>query len=497
MAPVFALLGISSLAVGGAALALRKPRVPKVTTVRVSALDLKFKLSRTSVPLGAVRFVVTNLDDEKHNFAIAGKQTRVLAPRGQAALQVTFKKAGRYPYRCTVDGHAAEGMHGLLQVGKGGPIIAPPAPPAPPPPTTPPTPEPPPLQLTQIGTFTGPVDVTAPPGDPSRVFVVEHGGTIRVADNGVVQKTPFLDLSKAVIEDDESGLLGLAFAPDYATSGIFYVDYNAREGNGNIHVTEYHRSADPDIADPDSARTVLTIFKPYSNHNGGMLQFGPDGDLYISVGDGDSGVYNPMGAFAQTLDDLLSNILRIDPRQSSNQAYTVPASNPFAGVSGARPEIWSYGLRNPWRFWIDEATGNMYIGDVGEGTREEIDVEPAGMGGLNFGWPCFEGTLPFNATATCPDAVPPAYEYDHSPIECAVIAGIVMHDPRLAALDGVLLYSDLCDGKVLGLHIRDGKLTDPTDLGIKLSSPTSFGKDGLGRAYVASVDGAVYRIDPR
>jgi hypothetical protein len=139
----------------------------------------------------------------------------------------------------------------------------------------------------------------------------------------------------------------------------------------------------------------------------------------------------------------------------------------------------------------------MYIGDVGEGTREEIDVEPAGMGGLNFGWPCFEGTLPFNATATCPDAVPPAYEYDHSPIECAVIAGIVMHDPRLAALDGVLLYSDLCDGKVLGLHIRDGKLTDPTDLGIKLSSPTSFGKDGLGRAYVASVDGAVYRIDPR
>jgi len=295
---------------------------------------------------------------------------------------------------------------------------------------------------------------------------------------------------------NETGLLGLAFAPDYAQSGLFYVDFTRHEGNGNIYVEEFKRSAtNADVADPDSARVVLRIVKPWENHNAGMLQFGPDGDLYIGVGDGDSGVLNPPGAFAQTLDDLLGDILRIDPRQDGDEPYTVPDTNPFVGVEGDRPEIWAYGLRNPWRFWVDSATGDLYIGDVGEGTREEIDYEPAGKGGFNFGWPCFEGTVVFDPTATCPGAVAPLYDYNHNTNLCAVIGGVVLHDPRLPTLDGEFLYSDLCGGEIDGLRV-DGGTATTEDLKLNVPGADSFGVDALGRAYVVSMQGAVYRIDP-
>ncbi len=473
-----------------AALALvhRAGAVPVVVHVRME--DYRFVLSRQEVPAGRVRFVVVNRGATIHDFAIGRVRTRLLKPGQQQTLVARFSKAARVPYRCTVAGHAALGMKGTLVVGKPKP--------APPPGSTATTPtQTADLRLTQIGTFDRPDFITSPPDDPTRLFVLEQRGVIRVIDNGVVQPTPFLDISDQVQAENETGLLGLAFAPDYAESGLFYIYFNRHEANGNVYLEEFHRSAvDPDKADPDSVRIVLRIVKPWENHNGGMLQFGPDGYLYVAVGDGDSGVLNPPGAFAQTLDDLLGNILRIDPRQSGDQPYTVPASNPFVGVEGARPEIWAYGLRNPWRFWVDSKTGDLYLGDVGEGVREEIDYVPAGKGGLNFGWPCFEGGLLYDPTATCPGAVPPLFEYGHAGNLCAVIGGVVMHDPRLPSLDGFFLYSDLCGGEVEALHAENGTVTANEDLMLNVPGADSFGMDALGRAYVTSVNGEVYRIDP-
>jgi glucose/arabinose dehydrogenase len=349
-----------------------------------------------------------------------------------------------------------------------------------------------------VGTFDRPDLVTAPPGDTKRIFVVEQRGMIRVIDDGVLEDTPFLDISDQVQIESETGLLGLAFAPDYAESGLFYVFFNRHEGNGNLYLEEFHRSAsDPDQADPYSGRVVLRIVKPWENHNAGMLQFGTDGYLYASVGDGDSGVLDPPGAFAQTLDDLLGNILRIDPRETADgEPYSVPASNPFVGVEGARPEIWAYGFRNPWRFWIDPATGDLLVGDVGEGTREEIDRIPAGQGGLNFGWPCFEGTVPFEPTATCPGAVPPILDYNHNTELCSVIGGVTLHDQRLPSLDGAFLYGDLCGGEVRALRLTNGAVGSDDDLKLNVPGLDSFGLDALDRAYAVSVTGAVYRIDP-
>jgi glucose/arabinose dehydrogenase len=480
---------------GGAAFALSRDSTAKAVTVNVRAEDFRFVVSRRRVPIGPVRFVVRNRGATTHDFRIAGVKTRLLAPGQRAVLVVRFKKAARVAYRCSVAGHAALGMKGTLVVGK------PKSPPETTSPQTTPTTETPPaasLQLTPIGTFERPSFVTAPPGDPDRIFIVEQRGVIRVIDDGELVPKPFLDISDEVQIANETGLLGLAFAPDYAASGRFYVYFTRHEANGNVYLEEYRRSAgNPDEADPYSARVVLRIVKPWENHNAGMLQFGPDGYLYVAVGDGDSGVLNPPGAFAQTLDDLLGNILRIDPRQDGNQPYSVPASNPFVGVPGKRPEIWAYGLRNPWRFWVDEQTSDLYLGDVGEGVREEIDYEPAGKGGLDFGWPCFEGTAVYDATATCPDAVAPLLEYGHASTLCAVIGGVVAHDPRLPALDGEFLYTDLCDGKLRALRVEGGRLESSQDLGLNVSQPSSFGKDALGRVYVTSVQGPVYRIDPR
>ncbi len=458
--------------------------------VHVTMEDYRFVLSRQKVAAGTIRFVVVNRGATVHDFAIGRVKTRLLKPGEQQTIAVRFPKSARVPYRCTVAGHAALGMKGTLVVGKPKP--------APPPGSTATTPpQTADLRLTPIGSFDRPDFITSPPGDPTRLFVVEQRGVIRVIDNGVVQPTPFLDISDQVQAENETGLLGLAFAPDYAESGLFYIYFNRHEANGNVYLDEYHRSAaDPDVADPDSSRVVLRIVKPYENHNAGMLQFGPDGDLYVAVGDGDSGVLNPPGAFAQTLDDLLGNILRIDPRQSGDQPYTVPDTNPFVGVAGARPEIWAYGLRNPWRFWVDSKTGDLYLGDVGEGVREEIDLVPAGHPGLNFGWPCFEGNAVFDPTATCPGAVPPLLEYGHSGDLCSVIGGVVLHDPRLPALDGFFLYSDLCGGELRALHAANGALSTDEDLKLNVPGTDSFGMDALGRAYVVSVNGDVFRIDP-
>jgi glucose/arabinose dehydrogenase len=491
------LLLLAFLAAGSASAGVRPPSASQktvVTTVRVTAREFSFTLTRKTVPVGAVRFVVTNAGAIGHDFVIGGRKTPLLAPTRTARLLVRFTKAGAFAYRCSVPGHAAVGMKGVLHVGKRRGTGSP----SPKPPPTQPPPAPTGVTLTKIGTFVRPIEAIAPPGDEHRLFVVEQTGIVRLMIDGVLQDRPFLDLSDLVFSQSETGLLSLAFAPDYATSGRFYVYFNTPEGNHDVNVVEFRRSAaDPNVADPYTARLVLAIPKPWENHNGGMMEFGPDGYLYISVGDGDSGVLNPPGAFAQPLDDLLGKILRIDPAPQPNGApYGIPPDNPFVGVPGARPEIWAYGLRNPWRFDINQANGDLYVADVGEGAWEEIDVIPGGHGGENLGWPCFEGPAVFDKTATCPNAVPPTLSYDHNK-GCAVIGGFISHDPRLPQLEGRFLYGDLCSGALRSMLYADGHVLDDAPIGPFLGQVMAFGEDGLGRIYASSLaDRSLYRIDP-
>jgi glucose/arabinose dehydrogenase len=448
--------------------------------------DFSFKLSRRSVPVGTtVRFLVRNAGHAVHDFSIGGKKTRLLK-RGQSQrLVVTFRKKRRYSFVCHVAGHTRLGMKGVFSVG------------AKPPPEAQP---PPPVDvsesaaLTRIGTFERPLFVTAPAGD-ERIFVVEQPGTVRIVRDGEVIPTPFLDLRGQVTDRGESGLLSIAFAPDYAKSGLVYAFYNAREGPyGDVRISEFRRSGDPDLADPFYERILLTIPEPYENHNGGMLQFGPDGYLYASVGDGDTGAVNPAGLFAQRLDSLLGSILRIDPR--GGDPYAVPPDNPFVDDVDARSEIWAYGLRNPWRFWIDERTGSMIIADVGSTSREELDLVPPGSRGLNFGWPCFEGSLVYDAAGACEQPVGPLLELPRGGDVCAIIGGVVTRDPRIPAIVDRYLYGDLCSGRITGAAIDGTRVTAADDLGLHVPALTSFGLDGSGRVHVTSGHGDVFRLDP-
>jgi glucose/arabinose dehydrogenase len=485
------------LAVGagvGSTLATGSAGTP--AAVRVVASDFAYALSRSIVPVGRVRFTVVNRGSVTHDFSIGGRRTPLLKPGRSAILTVTFSRAGRFAYRCTISGHAALGMKGTLTVGRATAARSTTTPTT----TGAPTTTSPTLgvKLTKVGDFQRPVLVTAPRGDPNHLFVVEQRGTIQEIVDGDVLPTPFLDLTDRVLEVSERGLLGLAFPPDYASSGRFYVDYTDRSGNGNLNVVEFARSAsDEDRADPETARQILQIEKPWENHNAGMLQFGPDGYLYVAVGDGDSGVIHPPGAFAQTLDDLLGDILRIDPlRPTETDPYSIPDTNPFVGKPGARGEVWDYGFRNPWRFWIDSVTGDLYVGDAGEGEREEIDYVEGNRGGVNFGWPCFEGSVPFPTSQTCADPVAPLFDYDHAGGRCAVIGGVVVHDARLPTLDGRYLFGDYCDGKLHSMLVADGKAGAVADLGLTVPTLDSFGVDGRGRVYVTATDGGLYRLDP-
>jgi glucose/arabinose dehydrogenase len=464
--------------------------MPGPVTVRVVAKDFSFTLSRHTVPRGVqVTFLVRNAGAVVHDFVIAGRRTRLLQPGQSATLKTRFTRKGTKQYVCSVPGHARRGMKGVLHVA-----IPPSEQTAPGAPTQPVivagT-----VRLSKIGNFQRPVLVTAPPGDTEDVFVVEQPGTIRVIHDGVLLPQPFLDIHDQVYMTNEPGLLSLAFAPDWTTSHLAYIFYNQRKGNGDSRIAEL-RSEDgnPLVADTGSMRTVLEVVKPWENHNGGMLQFGPDGDLYASIGDGDSGVRNKPGAFAQTLDDLLGSIIRIDPRGGS--PYAIPSGNPFVDTPGARPELWAYGLRNPWRFWVDSATGDMLIGDVGYSSREELDLIPAGTSGQNFGWPCFEGTSPFDGTVQCANPVTPIFELSHDTGNCSIIAGVVVHDPALPAITGRFLFGDYCSGALEALQIQGGAVVDRAPLGLTVPELSSFGTDAWGHVYAMSVKGAVYRLDP-
>lgn len=353
------------------------------------------------------------------------------------------------------------------------------------------------VKLTRIGTFDSPVHVAQPPGDRRRLFVVEQGGRIRVVRDGRTLRTPFLDIRDRVVAGGEQGLLSVAFAPDYQRSGRFYVDYTDRAGDSRV--VEYRR-ATADRAAPRTARVVLRQDQPESNHNGGLLLFGPDGLLYVGFGDG-GGAGDQHGARgnAQNLGTWLGKILRIDPRPARGRPYRVPADNPFVGRAGARPEIYAWGLRNPWRFSFDRRTGDLTIGDVGQGEREEVDFMRRGTArGANFGWRAWEGTLRYDRSLTVRGAVRPVLEYDtHAGGGCSITGGYVVRDPRIPALAGRYVYGDFCAGRLLTARLRPGGATARRATRLRVPSLSSFGEDGAGRIYATSLDGPVHRLDPR
>jgi len=349
------------------------------------------------------------------------------------------------------------------------------------------------VHLRKIGSFDAPLYVTAPHGDTHRVFVVEQGGKIRVVRDGKKLSKPFLDVSGGISAGGERGLLSMAFAPDYAKSGLFYVDYT--DTNGDSRIVEYHRRT-ADVADPGSARLVLFQRQPEPNHNGGLLLFGPDKLLYIGFGDGGGGG-DQHGAHgnAQNLGTVLGKILRINPRKSGSRAYTIPSSNPFVGRAGARGEIYSYGLRNPWRFSFDRRTGDMAIGDVGQDAVEEIDFLRRGRArGKNFGWRVFEGRSRYNTSERAPGAVFPVITEQHSAGNCSITGGVVVRDPRLPAWRGRYVFGDLCQGVLQTAKLQAGRRAKVHNTRLKVSQLSSFGEDARGRVYAVSLSGPVYRL---
>jgi glucose/arabinose dehydrogenase len=352
------------------------------------------------------------------------------------------------------------------------------------------------VRLVSIGRFTSPLYVTAPPNDRRRLFVVEQAGRIVVMRGGRRLPQPFLDIRSKVTAGGEQGLLSMAFAPDYAESGRFYVYYTERSGQEAIW--EYRR-ANEDRADPGTARLVLRMADPEPNHNGGLMIFGADGHMYVGTGDGGGG-NDQHGARgnAQSLGSLLGKILRIDPRASGGRPYTSPSSNPFVGRSGARPEIYAYGLRNPWRFSFDRATGDLTIGDVGQDKVEEIDFVRKDAGrGANFGWRPWEGRRR-NFDEPAPGAISPVITHDHDEGFCSITGGFVVRDRSVPALYGRYLYGDYCEGRLRAATLRVGRRTRGRPVALpKVDGLSSFGEDAAGRVYATSLAGPVYRLAAR
>jgi hypothetical protein len=358
------------------------------------------------------------------------------------------------------------------------------------------------VALRQIGSFDEPVYVTGAPGFPRLLFVVEKPGRIAVFDHGRRLARPFLDISDRVGEmDNEEGLLSVAFPPDYRRSKRFYVYYT--DPAGNIQIDEYRRRSDT-FAGAASRRPLLTIPHPtFRNHNGGQLQFhGPE----LLIGTGDGGAAGDPPNNAQNRESLLGKVLRIIPTPSGDSPYSVPASNPFVGGPG-RDEIFSYGLRNPWRFSlqnVNDAPDRLLIADVGQNRFEEVDyVTLADAAGANFGWDAFEGFAGYDCGSRCPfgttpdpgGTTPPIFAYDHSQ-GCSISGGYVVRDRTLKTLFRRYVYADYCAGVLRSFIPRLGGAADDKPMGLSVPAVSSFGEALDGRLYVCSLDGAVYRIVP-
>jgi glucose/arabinose dehydrogenase len=337
-----------------------------------------------------------------------------------------------------------------------------------------------------------PTYLASPPLD-DRLFVLEKDGVIRLIKGGMLLQSPFLDIRSKVSTGAEQGLLGVAFFPDYAASGRFIVHYTDHPGNSRISL--FRVSADPDRADPVSESEVIVVSRPGIAHNGGQVLFGPDGFLYIGLGDGD----DDDGGRGQSVKDLLGSILRIDV--SSAAPYTVPADNPFMGTAGARPEVWSYGLRNPWRFSFDRVTGDLYIADVGESRWEEVDYASVAEGwgrGVNYGWSVMEGTQCFRERDCDQTGITlPVLEYGRSD-GCSITGGYVYRGDAIPTLQGHYFYADYCAGWVRSFRIEGGVPAAQTDWPELRPGGlvTSFGEDGAGELYLVTQQGSVFKIVP-
>ncbi|MFF1695831.1 PQQ-dependent sugar dehydrogenase [Streptomyces sp. NPDC058257] len=339
------------------------------------------------------------------------------------------------------------------------------------------------VALTKVTTAANPTAGTAGPG--GTVWIAERAGTVRTLSHKGLSD-PVLDISKEATTDGERGLLGIAFDKKFAH---LYISFTNLEGTSTVDEFAVRKGK----IWPETRRTVITQTQPYSNHNGGDIKFGPDGYLYIALGDGGSGG-DPHGN-GQKLDTLLGKLLRIDPR--GGKPYAIPADNPFVGDPNARGEIWAYGLRNPWRFSFDAGTGDLLIGDVGQSDWEEIDWAPADSeGGENYGWSQMEGTHPFRGGTEPANHVPPVHEYDRTGLGCSVTGGYVYRGGAIPALKGQYVFSDYCDGAIRALRMKDGKVTGASDLGVNGGEVISFVQGGKGELYVLDIGGGISRIDP-
>ena len=339
-----------------------------------------------------------------------------------------------------------------------------------------------------------PLAVTHAGDGSGRLFVAEQGGAIRIVRDGMLTNRPFLDITGRIRSGGERGLLGLVFHPEYPDDPRFFVNYTDKEGDTQIAAYR-HDPADPDRAIAEETR-LLSIGQPYANHNGGALAFGPDGYLYIATGDGGSGG-DPHG-FGQALDAVLGKILRIDvDAPTGSRQYSVPDDNPFVATPGARPEIWHYGLRNPWRISFDRANGDLWIGDVGQNAWEEVDVARGGTGGLNFGWNRMEGAHCFRPESGCEDPALtlPVTEYAHDEGGCTILGGNVYRGAAQSALAGGYLFADYCSGLMWAINAGTDGPVAPVLVAETGRSPSAFGEDEAGEIYVTDISaGELLRV---
>jgi glucose/arabinose dehydrogenase len=357
-------------------------------------------------------------------------------------------------------------------------------------------PDPAGVQLVEVaGGFDRPLLVTHAGDGSGRVFVVEQSGGVWILQNGQRLETPFIDLGEVISQEvhrggySERGLLGMAFDPDYAQNGLFYVNYT--DLNGDTVIAQFRVSDDPNAADPNSGKIVLMIDQPFPNHNGGHIEFGPDGYLYIAMGDG--GSQNDPHENAQNLASLLGKILRIDVQDDGT--YAIPPDNPASADPAFAPEVWAYGLRNPFRFSFDAATGDMYIGDVGGGAWEEVDFLPAGEGGYNFGWDAYEGNHVLEGDVPEDAVVFPVAEYGRSEGQ-TIIGGYVYRGEALPELQGAYFYSDWGSGTIWSLY-RDGAGEWHANTFMQPGqSITSFGVDEQNELYLVGYDGTIWTFAP-
>lgn len=348
---------------------------------------------------------------------------------------------------------------------------------------------PPPGLTLKFNTFlstgvSAPVFLTQPLND-GRIFVVEQAGRIRVVRNGVLQTTPFLDISTRVLSGGERGLLSVAFHPQYATNHYFYV-YFTTQTNGDIRIERFTTTSNPEVADPASSKLIITIpHSQFSNHNGGLVSFGPDGMLYAGIGDGGGGG-DPLGS-GQNFNSLLGSLLRLDV--DHGDPYAIPSDNPFVNQAGKRGEVWAKGLRNPWRYAFDAATNNLYIADVGQDAHEEIDVTATNRGGLNYGWNTMEGFSCYSPASGCNQTglEQPLIDYPHSQ-GCSITGGYVYRGSDIPDMRGHYFYSDYCTGFLKSLRYSNGTAVDQKDWGLTNTSVTSFGVDFAGELYMMSGD---------